>query len=85
MSTYLTNQNAVLSAPGLTGAAVTYPKTIPQLTAVGNTFLLFAFACFLHTVTHTHNDGDDDKMETKATPPPLAPPRPTGSTRATRL
>ena len=34
MSTYLTNQNAVLSAPGLTGAAVTYPKTIPQLTAV---------------------------------------------------
>ena len=51
---------------GLTGAAVTYPKTIPQLTAVGNTFLLFAFACFLHTVTHTHNDGDDDKMETKS-------------------
>ena len=44
MSTYLTNQNDVLSAPGLTGAAVTYPKTIPQLTAVGNTFLLFAFA-----------------------------------------
>ena len=42
---------------------MTYPKTIPQLTAVGNTFLLFAFACFLHTVTHTHNDGDDDKME----------------------
>ena len=33
---------------------MTYPKTIPQLTAVGNTFLLFAFACFLHTVTHTH-------------------------------
>ena len=65
MSTYLTNQNDVLSAPGLTGAAVTSPKTIPQLTAVGNTFLLFAFACFLHTITHTHNGGDDDKMETK--------------------
>ena len=63
MSTYLTNQNDVLSAPGLTGAAVTSPKTIPQLTAAGNTFLLFAFACFLHTVTHTHNGGDDDKME----------------------
>ena len=66
MSTYLTNQNAVLSAPGLTGAAVTYPKTIPQLTAVGNTFLLFAFACFLHTATHTHNGGENDKMETKS-------------------
>ena len=66
MRTYLTNQNAVLSAPGLTGAAVTYPKTIPQLIAAGHTFLLFAFACFLHIVTHTHNDGDDDKMETKS-------------------
>ena len=66
MSTYLTNQNAVLSAPGLTGAAVTYPKTIPQLAAAGRTFLLFAFPCFLHTVTHTHNGGDDDKMETKS-------------------
>ena len=66
MSTYLTNQNDVLSAPGLTGAAVTSPKTIPQLTAAGNTFPLFAFACFLHTVPHTHNDGDDDKMETKS-------------------
>ena len=65
MRTFLTNQNAVLSASGLTGAAVTYPKTIPQLTAVGNTFLLFAFACFLHTVTHTHNGGENDKMETK--------------------
>ena len=66
MSTYLTNQNAVRGASGLTGAAVTSPKTIPPLTAVGNTFLLFAFACFLHTVTHTHNGGDDDKMETKS-------------------
>ena len=66
MSTYLTNQNAVLSASGLTGAAVTYPKTIPQLIAAGHTFLLFAFPCFLHTVTHTHNGGDDDKMETKS-------------------
>ena len=66
MSTYLTNQNDVLSAPGLTGAAVRYPKTIPQLIAAGHTFLLFAFACFLHTVTHTHNGGDDDKMETKS-------------------
>ena len=42
---------------------MTYPKTIPQLAAAGHTFLLFAFACFLHTVTHTHNGGDDDKME----------------------
>ena len=66
MSTYLTNQNAVLSAPGLTGAAVTYPKTIPQLIAAGHTFLLFAFACFLHTVTHTHTGGENDKMETKS-------------------
>ena len=66
MRTYLTNQNAVLSAPGLTGAAVMYPKTIPQLAAAGHTFLPFAFACFLHTVTHTHNGGDDDKMETKS-------------------
>ena len=66
MRTFLTNQNAVRGGPGPTGAAVTSPKTIPQLTAVGNTFLLFAFACFLHTVTHTHNDGDDDKMETKS-------------------
>ena len=57
MSTYLTNQNAVLSAPGLTGAAVTYPKTIPQLAAAGRTFLLFAFPCFLHTVTHTQGGG----------------------------
>ena len=63
MSTYLTNQNDVLSAPGLTRAAVTSPKTIPKLTAAGHTFPLFAFACFLHTVTHTHNGGDDDKME----------------------
>ena len=63
MSTYLTNQNDVLSAPGLTGAAVRYPKTIPQLIAAGHTFLLFAFACFLHTVTHTHNGGENDKME----------------------
>ena len=66
MRTFLTNQNAVLSAAGLTGAAVTYPKTIQQLIAAGHTFLLFAFPCFLHTVTHTHNDGDDDKMETKS-------------------
>ena len=66
MSTYLTNQNDVLSAPGLTGAAVTYPKTIPQLAAAVNTSLLFAFACFLHTVTHTHNGGENDKMETKS-------------------
>ena len=66
MRTYLTNQNAVLSAPGLTGAAVMYPKTIPQLTAAGHTFLPFAFACFLHTVTHTQNGGADDKMETKS-------------------
>ena len=66
MRTFLTNQNAVLSAPGLTGAAVTSPKTPPQLIAAGHTFLLFAFPCFLHTVTHTHNGGDDDKMETKS-------------------
>ena len=66
MRTFLTNQNAVLSASGLTGAAVTYPKTIPQLIAAGHTFLLFAFPCFLRTVTHTHNGGDDDKMETKS-------------------
>ena len=45
---------------------MTSPKTIPQLIAAGHTFLPFAFACFLHTVTHTHNDGDDDKMETKS-------------------
>jgi len=63
MRTFLTNQNAVRGGPGPTGAAVTSPKTIPQLTAVGNTFLLFAFACFLHTVTHTHNGGENDKME----------------------
>ena len=66
MRTYLKTQNAVRVGPGLTGAAVTYPKTIPQLAAAGHTFLLFAFACFLHTVTHTHNGGDDDKMETKS-------------------
>ena len=66
MRTYLKTQNAVLNGPGLTGAAVTYPKTIPQLAAAGHTFLLFAFPCFLHTVTHTHNGGDDDKMETKS-------------------
>jgi hypothetical protein len=66
MRTYLKTQNAVLSAPGLTGAAMTYPKTIPQLAAAGHTFLLFAFPCFLRTVTHTHNGGDDDKMETKS-------------------
>ena len=66
MRTYLKTQNDVLSAPGLTGAAMTYPKTIPQLAAAGRTFLLFAFPCFLHTVTHTHNGGDDDKMETKS-------------------
>ena len=63
MRTYLTNQNAVLGAAGLTGAAVTSPKTIPQLVAVGFTFLPFAFACFLHTLSHTHNGGDDDKLE----------------------
>eukprot|EP01048_Picozoa_sp_COSAG05_P031315 COSAG05_NODE_11370_length_516_cov_11.719424_1_plen_47_part_10 len=45
---------------------MTYPKTIPQLIAAGRTFLLFAFPCFLRTVTHTHNGGDDDKMETKS-------------------
>ena len=45
---------------------MTYPKTIPQLIAAGHTFLPFAFACFLHTVTHTYNDADDDKMETKS-------------------
>jgi hypothetical protein len=66
MRTYLKTQNDVLSAPGLTGAAMTYPKTIPQLIAAGHTFLLFAFPCFLRTVTHTHNGGDDDKMETKS-------------------
>ena len=66
MRTYLKTQNVVRGGPGLTGAAVTYPKTIPQLIAAGHTFLPFAFACFLHTVTHTHNDGDDDKMETKS-------------------
>ena len=62
MRTYLTNQNAVLGAAGLTGAAVTPPKTILQLVAVAVTFLPFAFTCFLHTLTHTHNGGDD-KME----------------------
>ena len=66
MRTYLTNQNDVLSSPGLTGAAVTSPKTIPQLVAVGFNFLLSGFACFLHTVTHTHNGGENDKMETKS-------------------
>ena len=53
MSTYLTNQNAVLSAPGLTGAAVMYPKTIPQLAAVGNKFLPSGFSCFLQPHTRT--------------------------------
>ena len=42
------------------------PKTISQLVAVAVTFLPFAFACFLRTLTHTHNGGDDDKMETKS-------------------
>ena len=42
---------------------MTSPKTIPQLVAVAVTFLPFAYACFLHTLTHTHNGGDDDKME----------------------
>ena len=49
-----------------TWLAAGHPKTIPQLVAVGFTFLPFAFACFLHTLTHTHNGGDDDKMETKS-------------------
>ena len=66
MRTYLKTQNAVLSAPGLTGAAVMYPKTIPQLAAVGNKFLPSGFSCFLHTATHTHNGGENDKMETKS-------------------
>ena len=40
-----------------------YPKTIPQLAAVGNKFLPSGFSCFLHTATHTHNGGENDKME----------------------
>ena len=42
-------------ALGLTKATVASPKTIPPLVAVVVTLIPSGFACFLRTLTHTHD------------------------------